>query len=176
MKNVIVTMLICAATLWAQNASVPSNAGADLWKPLQFLVGAWEAKTRGGSAGAASTGAYTFQFELKNCILARRTNSIDCRSPSDFNCEHSDLLYIYPDTSRGAFKAVFFDNEGHVIYYDVSAPNANTAVFVSTPSQTGPQYRLSYVLKGNELFGKFEVRAPGRGEFTAYLEWSGARK
>jgi hypothetical protein len=46
MKKVIAAMLICAATLCAQNVSIPSNAGVELLNPLQFLVGTWEAKQR----------------------------------------------------------------------------------------------------------------------------------
>jgi hypothetical protein len=176
MKKAIVAILFCTANLFSQNASMPSLAGADPWKPLQFLIGTWEAKTKGGSAGAVSSGTYTFQFELKNHILSRRTNSVECKGPSDFNCEHSDLLYVYPDAPGGSLKAVFFDNEGHVIHYDVSVPNAARVVFVSDSSQKGPQLQLSYELKGMELFGKFEIRMPGQAEFTAYLEWSGAKR
>ena len=41
-------------------------------------------------------------------------------APDDFNCQHSDLLYIYPEGS--GFKAIYFDNEGHVIHYAISFP------------------------------------------------------
>jgi hypothetical protein len=176
MKTIILALLICAPVLPAQNASAPSNNAAEQWKPLQFLVGTWEAKTLGGSAGAAATGTYTFQFELKNHILSRRTNSVDCKGPADFNCEHSDLLYIYPDAPGGPLRAVFFDNEGHVIHYDVTVPKAMSVVFISDSAQKGPQYRLGYELKGRELFGKFEIRMPGGKAFTTYLEWSGRSK
>jgi hypothetical protein len=176
MKKALAALLFCAATLFAQNASTPSIESSDPWKPLQFLIGTWEAKTKGGSAGAVSSGTYTFQLELKKHILSRRTTGVECKGPSDFNCEHSDLLYIYPDTPGGPLKAVFFDNEGHVIHYDVSVPNAARAVFVCDSSQKGPQFRLSYELKGKELFGKFEIRMPGQAEYSAYLEWSGPKR
>ncbi len=176
MKKLVAAILICAGISWAQNASAPSGSNADLWKPLRFLLGTWDATTKGGSAGASGTGTYTFQLELKDHILSRRTNSAECKGPSDFNCEHSDLLYVYPDAPGGALKAVFFDNEGHVIHYKVSTPTAASVFFVSDPSQKGPQYRLSYELKDKELFGKFEIRMPGQDQFKAYLEWSGARK
>jgi hypothetical protein len=173
MKTIIFTLLICAPALCAQDASAPSNDAAEQWKSLQFLVGTWEAKTLGGSAGAAGNGTYTFQFELKNHILSRRTNSIDCEGPADFNCEHTDLLYVYPDIPGGPLKAVFFDNEGHVIHYDVTVPKAMSVVFVSDSTRKGPQYRLSYRLNGRELSGKFEIRMPGGEAFKTYLEWSG---
>jgi hypothetical protein len=176
MKKGLFISLFFAVTLYAQNATAPPIPSADPWKPLQFLIGTWEAKTNGGSAGAISSGTYTFQMELRNHILSRRTAGAECKGPANFNCEHSDLLYIYPESPGGSLKAIFFDNEGHVIHYDVSAPNAHSAVLVSDPSQPGPQYRLSYELKGNELTGKFEMRVGGQAEFVTYLGWSGGKK
>ena len=173
----IMAALICTASLWAQTAadSTPS-AGADIWEPLRFLIGTWEAKTKGGSAGAVGSGTYTFQLELKAHVLARRSSGADCRGPADFNCEHSDFLYIYRDAPGKPFRAILFDNEGHVIHYDISVPNPATAVFLSDPAYAGPQYRLSYNLKDGIMAGKFEMRMPGRTEFTPYLEWSGTKK
>ena len=75
-----------------------------------------------------------------------------------------------------AYKAIYFDNEGHVIHYDVSVPTPTTAVLLSEPSQPGPQFRIIYELKGVTMFGKFQMRAPGQTEFRSYLEWSGPKK
>jgi hypothetical protein len=52
----------------------------------------------------------------------------------------------------------------------------NCYVFVSSRSQAGPQYRLSYQLKGSIMQGRFQVRMPGQAEFKSYLEWSGEKK
>jgi len=171
----LLLVLICAANLWSQNVP-PKSTGSDVWKPLRFLIGTWEAKTKGGSAGAVSTGTYTFQLELRDRILARHTAGVECKGPADFNCEHSDLLYVYPDAPGGSLRAIFFDNEGHVIHYDVSIPADNSVVFSSDPTRAGPQYQLSYRLVDGEMSGKFAIRMPGRAEFTPYLEWSGAKK
>jgi hypothetical protein len=168
-------VLICAANLFAQGA--PSQkTDADTWKPLRFLTGTWEAKTTGGSARATSSGTYTFQLELRDHVLARHSIGADCKGPADFNCEHSDLLYIYQDAPGKPFRAIFFDNEGHVIPYSVSTEKPASAVFLSDPSAAGPQYRLSYELKGGVMFGKFAMRMPGQPEFRTYLDWSGKRK
>jgi hypothetical protein len=171
MKKMLLA-LACAANLWAQGTPV----GADMWKPLQFLIGTWEARTEGGSAGAVGTGDYTFQLELRNHILSRHAAGAECKGPADFNCEHGDLLHVYQDAPGKPIRAIFFDNEGHVIHYDVSTPNPSSAIFLSDPSQPGPQYRLSYELKDGIMFGKFGMRMPGQAEFTAYLKWSGRRK
>src|SRR5262245_59638159 len=89
-------------TLLAQNPANPAPE-ARSWKPLQFLIGSWEAKTQGGSAGAAASGTYTFQLELRGHVLARHSASAGCNGPSGFDCEHGDLLYVYQDSSDKAF-------------------------------------------------------------------------
>ena len=49
-------------------------------------------------------------------------------------------------------------------------------VFLSEASQPGPQFRLTYDLKGGVMQGKFQVRMPGGLEWRSYLEWSGGKK
>jgi hypothetical protein len=153
-----------------------SISAADSWEPLRFLTGTWEAKTTGGSAQAASSGSYTFKFDLRNHVLARHSNTTGCKGPADFDCEHGDLLYIYEEAAGGSFKAIYFDNEGHVIHYDVTTPSAGTAVFLSSPAQPGPRFRLIYELKGTIMSGKFQMQMPGQSAFKSYLEWSGEKK
>jgi hypothetical protein len=160
-------LLLCASSGLAQSAS---PGGGDAWKPLRFLIGTWEAKTRGGSAGAASSGSYSFQLELRDHVLARHSSGSGCKGPADFDCEHGDLLYVYQDAAGQPYKAIYFDNEGHVIHYDVSFPSPTSVVFLSD------QFRLSYELKGSTMYGKFQMRGPGRDDFKSYLEWSGKKK
>ena len=143
---------------------------------MRFLIGTWEAGTQAGSAKAASTGTYSFHLELKGHVLARRSSNANCKAPADFDCEHGDLLYIYRDASATPLKAIYFDNEGHTIHYEVSTTQPNTVVFVSNEKDPGPQYRLSYELKGARMSGKFEMKLPGQADFTSYLEWSGGKK
>jgi|WetSurMetagenome_2_1015567.scaffolds.fasta_scaffold175349_2 hypothetical protein len=176
MKNITIAMLVCATHLFGQTAVVKKDAAGDPWKPLQFLVGTWEAKTSGGSAGAVGSGSYTFRMELKNHVLARRTMGAECKAPTDFNCEHDDALFVFVESPGMRLRAIFFDNEGHVIHYDVSVPRPDSVIFASESTQPGPAYRLSYELKGKELFGKFEIRMPGQAGLTTYLEWSGGKK
>jgi hypothetical protein len=176
MRNVIFAMFVFAVQLLGQTSETKKETAGDAWKPLQFLVGTWEAETIGGSSGATGSGRYAFRMELKNHVLVRRTIGNECKGPADFNCEHNDIVYIYADSPGGRLKAIFFDNEGHVIHYDVSVPHADCVIFSSDPAAPEPVYRLSYELKGKELFGKFEIRMPGKRDFTPYLEWSGGRK
>jgi hypothetical protein len=175
MRNLSVVVLFFPAAVYAQNAPTP-DAALDPWKSLQFLLGTWEAKTQGGSAKAEGSGTYTFRLELRNHILARHSSGEDCKGPADYNCAHSDLLYVYQDERGQPQKAIYFDNEGHVIHYQVSIPTTSSVIFLSDPSRPGPQFRLSYTLMGSTMSGKFQMRMPGQADFSSYLEWSGAKK
>ncbi len=167
----LVFLFVCGGTVPAQTAAAP-----DPWAGLRFLVGTWEAKTTGGNAHAQGTGSYTFRLELRDHVLARHSHYASCKGPEDFNCEHGDLLYIYPDGRGQALRAIYFDNEGHVIHYAVSAPRPGRVELLSDGSQPGPQFRLTYELNGDVMAGKFQMRMPGQGEFATYLEWSGGKQ
>ena len=114
--------------------------------------------------------------ELNGHVLARHaTNDPACKAPSNFDCAHSDLLYVFRDVPGSALKADYFDNEGHVIHYDVSTPTPTSVMFLSAASP-GPQFRLSYELTAGVMTGKFQMHMPGQGELRTYLQWSGSRQ
>ncbi|MFZ1085398.1 MAG: hypothetical protein WAN35_10565 [Terracidiphilus sp.] len=165
-----------AAKPSASAAATPAPPPPDPWIGVRFLLGSWEAKTTGGIAQAKASAGYAFRLELRDHILARHSRSGACNAPDDFDCQHSDLLYLYPVPNGGALQAIYFDNEGHIIHYDVTAPSPNSVVFLSDPAQPGPQYRLSYELVDGVLSGKFELKMPGQPDFVSYLEWSGKRR
>jgi tartrate dehydratase beta subunit/fumarate hydratase class I family protein len=71
------------------------------------------------------------------------------------------------------------DSEGHIIYYTVSTPDPQTAIFLSQGPPTAPKFRLTYHLEGTGpkaiMTGKFQMAAPGSEDYHSYLEWSGSR-
>jgi hypothetical protein len=172
MKPIAVFAAICTTLLSAQTASTSDGP----WSALRFLEGTWEAKTEGATSGVNATGTYSFRKELGGHILARHSSAAGCKGPADFDCEHGDLLYIYQDAPGQPLKAIYFDNEGHVVHYNVSTPTPTSAVFASDPSVSGPQFRLAYELKGTVMSGKFQMLMPGKAAWTSYLEWSGGKK
>jgi hypothetical protein len=175
MRNFLAAAFLLASFLPV--ASAQTSSDSDPLKQLSFLEGTWEAATQGGSAGANASADYTFVRELKGHILARHSRSAsDCKGPASYDCDHSDLFYVYPADDHQSLKAIYFDNEGHVIHYDVSLPDANTAIFSSDANSKGPQFRLVYELKSGVMSGKFQFRAPGQADFKSYLEWSGKRR
>jgi hypothetical protein len=169
----IIPLLLLALPVAAQ--STPPSA-KDSWKALSFLEGTWEATVTGGQSVSAM-GTYTFRTELGDHILARHsTNAAGCKGPAGFDCDHADLFYVYQDAPGQSLKAIYFDNEGHVIHYDVSTPDATSAIFLSDGAQSGPQFRLVYELKGAVMSGKFQMRMPGQSAWKSYLEWSGSQR
>jgi opacity protein-like surface antigen len=168
-------------------APVPSSASTpqavpqppakpDPWQGLRFLVGSWEGKTTGGVAQAHASAGYSFRLELRDHVLARHSRSGACINQDDAECQHSDLLYIYPAPSGQGFEAFFLDNEGHVIRMSVTAPKPGSVVMLSDPALPGPQYRLSYDLLNEVMSGNFEIKLPGQPDFTSYLQWTGRHR
>ena len=168
-----VAIVLSCLPLFAQ---APTNAAAaDPFRSLAFLEGTWDANVQ-NNAAIKLAGRYTFHRELDGHILARHaTNDPGCNAPTSFDCSHSDLLYVFQDVAGSPLKADYFDNEGHVIHYEVSTPTPTSVVFLSTPGP-GPQFRLSYELAGQVMTGRFQMHMPGQGDWRTYLEWSGSRR
>lgn len=173
-------VLVIASVLFGLNLAqidfALSATAEDPWKALSFLEGTWDAHTQSGSAGAQGNGTYTFKPELKHHVLVRHSKLGYCKGPKAYDCEHSDLLYIYQGAQGQPLSAIYLDNEGHVIHYTVSTPEATTALFVSEASPSGPQFQLIYQLKEGVMSGKFQLRMPGQADWKSYLEWSGAKR
>lgn len=171
MNRWFVGIMLGAVLLVAQ---VSAQSTADPFASLSFLLGTWNARAVNDPSVVAS-GTYSFRAELNRHIIARHTIAAGCKGPEDFNCQHGDLLYIYADASGQPLRAIYFDNEGHVIHYSVSTPTSTTAEFISDRAASGPQFRLFYDLKDGVMNGKFQIRMPESPEWKSYLEWTGSR-
>jgi len=159
---VIVVLLIVPA--FAQSVSAPAESAL---QRLQFLYGDWKAS--GDTQLGAGQGEFSFQPDLNSHIVVRH-NFAEYKSGPAAGTRHDDLMVVYVQQPGAAVHASYFDSEGHVIQYTVTFPAENQVVFASDASQAGPKYRLSYVLEGKTLNGKFEIAMPGK-EFKTYLDW-----
>jgi hypothetical protein len=140
------------------------------WGVWEYLVGEWE----GGREGdpRQGYGKFTFSFELDQNILVRRNRTVFPATKDREGYTHDDLLIIYTEF-MGSKRAIYFDNEEHVIHYEVSVlPDQNSIVLVSNPAPSIPQFRFTYIKTGeNALDARFEIAQPGqKGAFTVYLE------
>ena len=119
----MVMALIAAILLPGMGQTGPASA-PDPFKGLGFLEQTWEANTN-GSAGVKASGTYTFRRELGGHVLVRHSSKDPgCKGPAAFDCEHGDVLYVFQEAPGQLLKAIYFDNEGHVIHYDVTTPDA----------------------------------------------------
>ena len=141
-----------------------ANAAADPWARLRFLVGEWT----GESVGTAGSGGTTFALELDDRILVRH-NRADYPATADRPAQsHRDLMIVYPEPDSG-LRAIYFDDEGHVIRYRVSFGAERRVVFTSLESAAGPRFRLSYEPQPDgSLDVAFDTAPPG-GELKRYL-------
>jgi hypothetical protein len=86
-------------------------------------------------------------------------------------------LIIYTEFS-GAKRAIYFDNEGHVIHYEVRiTPDQKVITLESEPAPSAPQFRLTTIKTGQDtLEARFEIAPPGKpGAFTVYIEGTARR-
>lgn len=174
-RNLLLVLLaLLMAGLASAQSRPPAQAQtqiptpADPWSRLEFLVGDWTGV--GTGAPGEGTGGTVFAFELGGKILVRKNWAKYPPKPGEsVGPSHEDLMIIYP--AAGAFRAVYFDNEGHVINYSVSFPGqANAAVLETEAGQPGPRYRLTYELAASGALENVFWIAPPGGDFKAYVQ------
>lgn len=136
---------------------------------LAFLKGAWDAEP--DATGAK--GGFTVEEALGGKALVRK--NILALPPRDGRpaATHEDLLVVAPEGE--GLKATYWDNEDHVIRYDV-VTGPGKAVFTS--SGPGPRFRLTYVaLPEDRLEIAFDIAAPSAPEaFKPYLKGCAKRR
>ncbi|MBI4913560.1 MAG: hypothetical protein HY823_12540 [Acidobacteria bacterium] len=150
----------------------PFPAGtSDPFAPIRFLVGQWTGEGEGAPGEGA--GAFSLLPELQGRILVRRSRSDYPAVGGRPATHHEDLMTVFQEGS--ALKALYLDNEGHVIRYSVVSGKEGEAVMTSDPGP-GPRFRLTYRMTESGRIGiRFEVAAPGK-DFTTYLEGRARRK
>lgn len=144
------------------------NAGLD---SLRFLLGKWMGEG-GGDAGQGS-GYFTFEEGLQGKVLVRRNHSEYPAAKDRPAYTHDDLMIVYADPATNGPRAFYTDSEGHVINYLLSvSEDGKSVAFMSDPQDTGPRYRLTYVLTGPDALAlTFEVADPGRpDQFRKFLD------
>lgn len=165
--------VLLACTVHA--ASGQNAAGNNAWAALEFLVGEWSGEGSGDPGQGA--GGFTFKWDLDKKVLLR-TNFADYPAAKERPAfSHRDLMVIYADSASGGLRAIYFDNEGHVINYAVrTSQDPYLIEFTSDPTPKSPGYRLSYGKTGDAAVSiKFEIAPPGQA-FATYIEARAHRK
>lgn len=125
----------------------------------------------GGQLGLGG-GSFTFKHDLDDKILLRKNHSAYPATKDRPAVSHDDLMIIYPGNNSP--RAIYFDNEGHVINYSINL-SENAITLINDKVQGVPVFRLTYSLLGAQSVSiKFEMSQDGE-KFKTYLEGS-ARK
>lgn len=169
-RKILATLVLSVALLPV--AAHPQTKSSDEWKPLAWLIGDWAGSGSGPPGQGA--GSFSFQPDLQGKILIRKSFAEYPATVDKAAYRHDDLMVIFREGE--SFKAIYFDNEGHVIRYTINvSADAAKAVFTSDGATGAPSFRLTYEKTSETaLAGKFEIAPPDR-PFSTYLEWT-ARK
>ena len=145
----------------------PALLTAGDWGQLEFLIGQWAGQ--GAGQPGAGAGKFSFEPDLQGRILVRKSFADYPPTEGKPAYRHDDLLVVYRETPKGAWRAIYFDNEGHVIRYSVQAEKKR-AVFTSDGRPNEERYRMTYTsTRPDQLSFRFEVGGPGK-DLMPYIE------
>lgn len=146
---------------------ITSHAQTDPLAPLSFLIGTW--------TPAGIQGSTTFVRDLGGRVIIRRSRSLTPASGIQPAAQHEDLLIIFPYGNQ--LRAMYYDNAGYVLGYDVQAPGNDSVVFTSDRIKGVARGRLTYTLEpGDVLAATVEMAPPNRpNAFAPSLAWSSHR-
>jgi hypothetical protein len=133
------------------------------WDQLQFLIGSWSSPVS-GQPGQGVSGSTTFSYDLDKKVVVRKSRAEFAPAAGETKgLVHEDLLVIYQQPEESVLRAIYFDNEGHIIHYTLSFPEIQPGVvFESEASETSPQARLVYgAAEDGSLVTEFFVATPG---------------
>ena len=171
-RSILLVVLICLATNWLSAQPSPS---APRWDAFKFLIGEWVGE--GTGAPGEGTGGFTFSLDLQNSVLVRKNYANYPATKDRPAFRHDDLMIVYQE--GGKTRAIYFDNEQHVINYSVTvASDSDSIVFVSDVAPATPRFRLTNTKAGTDKITiTFEFAPPGKPEsFTRYIEAVARRK
>jgi hypothetical protein len=134
----------------------------DPWKDFRFLIGTWSGDGMG--VAGKGIGTMTIETDLNDSVL-RMTNQVDFTS-ADKKTVYKGTMVVYSGQ-----KALFMDNEGHVLHYTVSvAPK--TITFISVPERVPvlPRFRFSYQDMGDgKVKCSFNIAPAGSPKYTIHV-------
>ena len=176
-RTVRVLLLIPVAGLLPVSIASSAQGTTSGWAPLEYLLGDWIGEGEGQPG--QGTGEFSFHPDLQKHILVRKSYAAYPPTKDRPAYRHDDLTVIYKGSDSAPPRAIYFDNEGHVINYSISiSPDQKTIEFVSDVLPSRPRFRLTYVKTGSDtLTLRFDIAPPGKPDsFSTYIEAKAKRK
>jgi hypothetical protein len=165
MKKLFVPFILFFALvqpLIAQN----TNAG---WEKWQYMMGEWNGE--GSGQPGEGKGMFTLKPKLDGSILERKGRTSIAATDTHPALLHEDVMIVYKNREGNPVKAIYFDNEKHVINYDITYSD-NKIVLTSEANPSMPRFRLIYEKLEDKVMNiRFEMAMPNAPEeFKMYLE------
>lgn len=137
------------------------------WDKWSWLMGEW--KGEGSGQTGQGGGTFSFTYDLDKNIIVRKSHSEYPATVNKPEIIHDDLMIIYPDNKQESARAIYFDNEGHVINYLISFADSSI-ILESCKEGNTPVFRLTYLQLENDMVNtKFEMSQDGH-KFMTYVE------
>lgn len=169
MKTTVRAVLLVVVLCAIGNPSSAQSPAVD-WGPLNFLLGDWVGE--GSGQPGQGSGGSSFSLDLQKRVMVRKNWAQYPATKDRPAFLHEDLMITYRDSEKEPFKAIYFDNEGHVVHYVIQvSAGENSIQFLSEASPGSPGYRLTYFKTGpNRMNVKFEIAPPGKPDsFSTYI-------
>jgi len=174
--TIIALLLILTGVLFgALHGQAPS--ASDPWAGWRYLMGSWVGEGGGAETGQGG-GWFAFDLDLQNKILVRKAHSEYPAAGDKPAMVHDDLMIMYNE-GPNKYRAVYFDNEGHVINYAAQySPDTTDLIYTSDKVTGSARFRLTYHKVATDTVKiLFEIASPGKpDEFNVYLSGRAHRK
>lgn len=138
------------------------------WGKLNFLIGNWQGE--GNGKPGEGKGFFSFRPDLRGNVLIRRGHTVIPAGKNNPASIHDDLMVIYKNEAGIPEKAIYFDNERHVINYLITSKDSSV-VFISEASGAAPRFRLTYTgLADKTIDIKMEMSSASKpDDFKMYI-------
>jgi hypothetical protein len=159
--------------LFAQPLFAQENSNG--WEKWQYLLGEWTGD--GSGQPGAGAGSFTLKTKLGGSILERKGKTEIEATATSPALIHEDVMIIYKNREGNPVKSIYFDNENHVINYEITYSDKKI-IMTSEINQAMPRFRLIYEMLENNLMNtRFEIAMPNAPEdFKMYLEGKSRKK
>lgn len=175
-KTILLIFILFLFSTISVSSSAQTKITDTTWDRWSFLIGNW--KGEGSGQPGEGSGYFSFRLDLSGNILVRKSHSEYPPSNNKPAVIHDDLLIVYRDLTTGLDKAIYFDNEGHIINYMISfLDEPRSVICTSVESEDQPGFRLTYTqIEIDRVLIKFEFSPPNeKNTYKTYLEGTSLR-